>query len=116
MPRDLRMFLHDIVQSCRAIQDYTAGLTLDDYRESRQLRASVERELIIIGEALRRAIRLDQALGQQIDQASVIIAFRNNLVHQYEVVDDEIVWNVIVNDLPVLERQVCDLLDQLNQG
>ena len=38
------------------------------------------------------------------------MAFRNILVHGYDVVDDAIVWDVVRVDLPRLLREVTALL------
>ena len=54
MARDLSAYLQDIYDACIAIEDVIQGVTLEDYRKHRAVRSSVEREFIIIGEALRR--------------------------------------------------------------
>jgi uncharacterized protein with HEPN domain len=41
-----------------------------------------------------------------------IIAFRNVLIHGYDLVDDTQVWGVITQDLPTLEQQVLQLLNE----
>jgi uncharacterized protein with HEPN domain len=52
MPRDERAYLADVTEACDAIKKAVQGLSLDEYQESRLIRSSVEREFIIIGEAL----------------------------------------------------------------
>lgn len=52
MKRDPRAFLSDVIEAGHAIQQAVAGINLDEYRNSRLIRSSVEREFIIIGEAL----------------------------------------------------------------
>ncbi len=42
-----------------------------------------------------------------------IVAFRNVLIHGYDLVDDELVWDTIENKLPVLLAEVEALLDKL---
>jgi uncharacterized protein with HEPN domain len=74
------------------------------------LRSAVERQFIIIGEALNRLDKLDAAIASQITDCSKIIGFRNVLVHGYEVIDDQIVWNTVKNHLPNLKHQVENLL------
>ena len=39
-----------------------------------------------------------------------IMAFRNVLIHGYAVVDDRLVWDVVVTNLPTLSREVDALL------
>ena len=52
MPRDQRAYLADVIDSCEAIELAIAGLDLSSYTASRLVRSSVEREFIIIGEAV----------------------------------------------------------------
>lgn len=52
MPRDERAYLADIIDSCDAIAVAVRGLELKDYETNRLVRSSVEREFIIIGEAM----------------------------------------------------------------
>jgi hypothetical protein len=57
------------------------------------LRAAVERQFEIIGEALRRLLSEDRETAERISQHKRIIAFRNILTHGAEV-DDRIVWGI----------------------
>jgi len=75
------------------------------------LRAAVEREFEIIGEALAQLTKLDPGLATRISQHRTIIDFRNILIHGYAEVDDRLVWDVLETKLPVLRREVDALLD-----
>ena len=92
------------------------GINLDDYCNSRLIRSSVEREFTIIGEALSQLSRQDGHLFTQIDQAPQIISFRNKLTHEYVTINDQLVWGVIQNNLPVLLEQCTQLLSDLERG
>ena len=58
MKRDPGAYLWDVVQGCRAIQDFLAGATYDRYQVDLMLKSAVERQLINIGEALAQLTRL----------------------------------------------------------
>jgi len=75
------------------------------------LRAAVERQFEIIGEALRRLAKEDAATATRISGHSRIIAFRNILVHGYADLDDRIVWDIVQSKLPTLLREVESLLE-----
>ena len=62
MPRDQRAYLADIVESCDAIQSATRDLDLEGYQKNRLVRSSVEREFIIIGEAVAAIARVAPAV------------------------------------------------------
>lgn len=77
----------------------------------RMVQYGVERALAIIGEAANRARKED--VGLAITNVRNIIEMRNFLVHAYDDVDTLMVWNVIVNHLPLLKEEVEALLQQL---
>ncbi len=76
------------------------------------LRAAVERQFEIIGEAPARLIRLDETFAARITEHRRIVAFRNILIHGYADVDDRLVWDVVETKLPLLRREVEALLNQ----
>jgi len=51
LPLEIRKYLYDIQQACELLNDFTAGKTLTDYAANAMLRAAVERQFEIIGEA-----------------------------------------------------------------
>jgi uncharacterized protein with HEPN domain len=63
MPRDARAYLNDILESCDVIAAAVQTLDLAAYQESRLVRSSVEREFIIIGEAMAALARVNQIPG-----------------------------------------------------
>ena len=62
MPHDLTAYLQDILDAAAAIADVMRDVSIEDYRSTRSIRSSVEREFIIIGAALRRIGDLDARL------------------------------------------------------
>jgi uncharacterized protein with HEPN domain len=115
MKRDPRAFLSDVIEAGHAIQQAIAGISLDEYGNSRLIRSSVEREFITIGEALTQLSQRDQALFGEIEQAPQIISFRNKLTHEYININNQLVWGVIKTNLPVLVDQCRQLLDRLDR-
>ena len=75
------------------------------------LRAAVERQFEIIGEAQNRLFRLEPDLADRITDGRRIIAFRNILVHAYAQIENRVVWGVIESELKTLETDVAALLD-----
>ena len=105
MPRDARAYLSDVTEACDAITNAVWGLDLQSYEGNRLVRSSVEREFIIIGEALAALNRMSEEIFGSITQARRIVDFRNQLTHQYPNVDDAIVWAIIERDVPVLRGE-----------
>ena len=71
MPRDERAYLADIVESCAAIQNAIKDLTLHSYQENRLVRSSVEREFILIDEAVATLGRIAPAVFESITRRVV---------------------------------------------
>ena len=76
--------LEDIRAAAAFVAAKTSGKSLDDYLADDLLRAAVERQFEIIGEALTRLRRLDVDTVDLIPDNAQIIAFRNVLVHGYD--------------------------------
>jgi len=104
-PRDARVCLTDALMASEAIQQFVRGETLETYLTDQKLRSAVERQFEIIGEALNQGRVADSKLVDTIAHARAIIGFRNQLIHGYALVDDEIVWGN-VQLLPELQRDV----------
>lgn len=104
--------LEDMRVAASYILRVTSGRSLVEYREDSLLRPAVERHFEIIGEALNRLFKCDPDVARAIPDHAQIIAFRNILIHAYDVIDDRRVWDAIQNSLPVLHRKVVDLLAQ----
>jgi len=109
-PRDVRKYLFDISRACRRLGKFTAGRTFADYQSDEMLRSAVERQFEIIGEALNQALRQEPALRAAIADAGRIIAFRDQLIHGYADIADDVVWGVIETNLPAIAREVEQLL------
>ena len=115
MPRDGLAYLSDIVVSCDAIAAALAGMGAEQYKANRLVRSSVEREFIIIGEAMSGLSRVAPDSFASITRARRIVDFRNHLTHGYSQVDDDVVWAIATRDLPVL-RQECAALQSRLKG
>lgn len=113
MKLESRKLLLDAVEACDAITEHLSGLAFSDYRDSRLLRHFVEREFEIIGEALSRLSKSDPATAEQIVELRRVVDFRNRIVHGYDTVDDEAVWDIAQVHLAVLVRQLRSLLDSV---
>ena len=108
-PRSPKL-LEDVRDAATFIVEVTAGRQLAEYSADRLLRQAVERNFEIIGEAIKRLAHHDPATASRIGSHAQIIAFRNVLIHGYDLVDHALVWNAIEQQLPVLRRDVESLL------
>jgi len=61
---------------------------------------------------LNRLLREDEKTALSISDHRKIIAFRNILIHGYDMIDHRVVWDVIANHLPILITEVHSLLKE----
>lgn len=116
MPRDQRAYLADIIAACDAIASAVRGLDVISYQANRLIRSSVEREFIIIGEAIAALARMAAGSFDAITHARRIVDFRNQLTHEYPTVDDALVWAIVEVDVPVLRHECAALLASANEA
>jgi uncharacterized protein with HEPN domain len=67
---------------------------------------------MIIGEALNQADKIDPDISKNIKSFRQIINLRNVIVHGYATVENETIWGILQNELPVLHKQVKQLLEE----
>jgi uncharacterized protein with HEPN domain len=100
MQRD-RQFLLDMLQSADLIMTYTASCSKAEFVANVQLQDSVIRRLLIIAEAAKRVSPTTRQTLPNISW-SEINGMRNRLVHEYDDVNLNIVWNVVQSEIPSL--------------
>lgn len=106
MQHDVEKLIVDIGAAARDIQQFVSGISYDDYHANKLVKAAVERKFEVIGEALNRLARLSPETASAIREYEKIIAFRNLVIHGYDVVSDPIVWDVTQNKLPLLIEDI----------
>jgi uncharacterized protein with HEPN domain len=112
--------LSDIIDNVDAIAAFTAGLDFQVFRVERKTVYAVVRALEIISEASRRLP--DKLLHRhpEIDWAAVAAA-GNVYRHEYEAVDEALIWHTIQHDLAALrnvaeEELLRSQLDLISNG
>ncbi len=113
---------HDPQVTLRQMQDYGAqatqlcsGRKMEDLAVDRGFRLALERALEVLGEA---ANRLPQELRLRYPQVAwgQIIGMRNVLVHGYDIINDNTLWDTAQRDVPILLSQIEQILRDLEAG
>jgi uncharacterized protein with HEPN domain len=94
----------------RAIGEFTSNRNFESLLSDKLLRSGVYWQFALRGEALSQLRRLDQASFDRISESSRIVGFRNQIIHGYEVVQDNVTWQIVQDKLPVLRRELEGLL------
>ncbi len=95
-------YAREAVELCR-------GKTRSDLDNDRMLNLALVRLLEIIGEAANRIPQQEWASHHQIPWAQ-IVGLRNRLIHGYDAVDFDILWQIIRKDLPPLIKQLENII------
>jgi len=109
--KDIKIFLSDIERSIGEIFDFLPEKrNFIEFQKDLKTRKAVERNIEIIGEAMSRILKIDPQFP--IDDSRKIVDTRNRIIHGYDSVSEDILWLIIINYLPKLEKQVKDLLSK----
>jgi uncharacterized protein with HEPN domain len=100
MAVDARKYLWDAKEAAARALRFTRNKSWDDYAGDEVLRSAVERQLLILGEALGRLRQHDPGLAARIAGLNQAIGLRHVLAHAYADIDDAIVWGVLTGPLP----------------
>ncbi|MBI4079497.1 MAG: DUF86 domain-containing protein [Candidatus Levybacteria bacterium] len=111
MKKDIKVYLEDVIKSSNLIVKYIEGVTKEAFENDVVRQDAVTRRLEIIGEAIKR-------LPPEFRQEHPEIAWkkatgmRDILIHAYDEVDLDQVWDTITKVLPLFIKQVKKLLEE----
>jgi uncharacterized protein with HEPN domain len=111
MTTEARKRLHDIRLAAGALARFTHGKTVETLKVDEILQAAVERKLEIIGEAFVQLRTEDPATAEKFPELRQIIGMRNRLVHGYDQLDLDVLWDATISHVPQLLDRVEALLE-----
>jgi uncharacterized protein with HEPN domain len=112
MDNNVKTWLYDILNSINEIDSFfdEESKVFNIYQSDLRTKRAVERNIEIIGEAMSRILK--EYIQIQISNSRKIVDVRNRIIHGYESVSDEVIWGIIINDLPILQVEVELLLSE----
>ena len=109
MTEKSKKYLSDVLIAITLIREFTIDTTdFNTYDKDRKTQSAVERQLVIIGEALNKLRLIEDEFV--IKNGNQIIGFRNRLVHAYDSLDNSIVWAIVNRHLKPLKLEIEALL------
>ena len=111
MDKKIAKFLEDIRDNITEIEEETAarGKRFEIFCNDRVFRKFIERNIGIIGEAVNQILKLKNDI--EITSARRIVNTRNLVIHSYDNVDNELLWAIVINHLPILKAEVQQLIE-----
>ena len=113
MDEDVLILLDDILFTINKTNECLPEQRIfDDFRKDWKTKKAVERGIEIIGEAMNRLLKINPEIS--ITNARKIVDTRNRVSHGYDTISDDIIWRIVINDLPILKSEVEKLLAEHN--
>jgi uncharacterized protein with HEPN domain len=108
-------FLFDLLEAAETVVRFIGSRAQADYDSDEQLRAAVERKIEIVGEACRGISRQTQEAHPE-NPWRKVAATRHVLVHEYNAVNDQIIWRIATVYVPDLIAQLKRLIPPIPDG
>ena len=104
-------YLEDTLEAAKAVQRFTNGVSREAFKSNEEKYEAVNRKFEIIGEAARRLPPETRNKFPEIPW-KLVSAVRNILIHDYDDVDLDVVWDTIQKDVPTLIARLESYLAQ----
>ncbi|MGB0887503.1 MAG: DUF86 domain-containing protein [Vicingaceae bacterium] len=111
MDNRLSAWFEDIIRSIDEIFEFLPEKKdFFEYQKDLKTKKAVERNIEIIGEAINR-ISKHKTYNIKIKNSQKIIGTRNRIAHEYDNISDEVIWTIIVRELPELKKEIVNFRD-----
>ena len=111
MKRDFRVYVQDILEAIRRIDEYLEGLTFEEFSKDNKTVDAVIRNFAIIGEATKHIPIGIKRKHREISWKRMD-GMRDKLIHEYFGVDLQILWDTSKIDLPASKPLLERLLEE----
>ena len=110
MTSRLPKHLFDALTAVRLAREFSAGLSFEDFVSNLLVRSAVERQLEILGEACQRMVQADSDIRQRLPEVGFAIGLRNRIIHGYDHIENAVVYDTLMQDLPALGERLSQEL------
>ncbi len=107
--KDSLIFVKHIQESIKNIDVFLKGVSENSFLKNVEKQSAVIRQLEIIGEAVKN-IPDDFRVKYKDIPWTDIGATRDKIIHHYFGIKLEIIWNIIKKDLPILKKQINEII------
>jgi len=110
MDNVIKTWLFDIKTAISEINSFfeDGNRLFELYKKDIKTKRAVERNLEIIGEAVKRILQRDNKI--QLTNARKIVDARNRIIHGYDTISDDVIWSIVIRHLPKLNEEIEQLI------
>ena len=112
MKRDPRLYLDDIIEAIKKIDEYRECLTFQDFSKDNKTVDAVIRNFEIIGEAAKRIPSGIKEMYPQVPWKQMA-GTRDKLTHEYFGVNLKVLWKAMNEDIPALKPKIEEMLRKM---
>ena len=110
MSNEFLDYIEDILDAMEKADTLLEGVDYEQFESDFRINYAVVRALEIVGEATKR---LPDDLRQKYSEIpwKGMAGMRDRIIHAYDTVDMEIVWEVVKKDIPIIKPQIQQILE-----
>ena len=114
MEKEDIIFVKHILDSISAIKEFSVNLSKEELSLNRLKQNAIVREIEIIGEASKNISNKTKDMHQEVKWKE-IAGTRDKMIHHYFGIDITLIWEIIKEDIPILEKQMQGINKDLDK-
>jgi uncharacterized protein with HEPN domain len=113
--KDPIFFINHAKEAIKDIEDFSKGISKDDFLKDKKTQSATIRQIEIIGEAIKNLPDEFKEKYPEIRWRG-IAGMRDKIIHHYFGIDVIKIWEVIEKDIPKLKEQINEILEELESN
>jgi uncharacterized protein with HEPN domain len=104
-------YLHDVVRAARLIVQFTDETDAEDFQTDAFAQSAILHQFLVLGEATKR-LSTDFRTAHPDIPWRQMAGMRDRLIHDYDTIDLDLVWETATRNIPALLDQLEPLLPE----
>jgi len=114
MKRIYSLYIKDIIESIDKIEEFTKGMSYNQFYDDEKTRSAVVHKILVIGEATKSIPSNIRARYPQVPWSDMA-KMRDKIAHYYFGIDYEIIWNVTKEKMPEIKPTLKKIYNALKE-